>query len=110
MNMIQMMQQAQKMQKKLKETQDALENELITVASAQNAVEVVCNGKGQIKSLKLKPEAINPENPQSVDTDTLEMLEDLLTETLKNAQAQAHSQMESKLKAVTGGINIPGLF
>ncbi len=110
MNMMQMMQQAQKMQKKLKEVQDELSNVEVTAQAANGAVEVVCNGQGKFKSIKLKAEALNPENPESVDTDALEMLEDLIIEAMKSASTKASSEMESKMKAVTGGINIPGLF
>lgn len=110
MNMIQMMQQAQKMQKKFKETQDELANIEITGQSASGAVEVICNGQGKFKSIKLKPEAINPENPESVDSDALEMLEDLIIEAITSATDKANAQMEAKMKAITGGISIPGLF
>ena len=110
MNMMQVMQQAQKMQKKIKETQTELENSEIISSAANGAVEVTLNGQGKFKSIKLKPEAINPENPASVDSDTVEMLEDILTEALKDATEKATVQMEAKMKSITGGINIPGLF
>lgn len=110
MNMMQVMQQAQKMQKKIKETQDELEKAEITASAGNGAVTVTLNGQGKFKSIKLTPSAINPENPQEVEAETVEMLEDLLTEALNSASTQASSQMESKMKAITGGINIPGLF
>lgn len=110
MNMMQVMQQAQKMQKKFKETQAELENLEIVSTSGNGAVTATLTGQGKFKSIKLKPEAINPENPASVDADTVEMLEDLLTQALKDATQKANSQMESKMKAITGGISIPGLF
>ena len=98
------------MQKKFKETQDELANIEITGQSASGAGEVICNGQGKFKSIKLKPEAINPENPESVDNDTLEMLEDLIIEAITSATDKANAQMEAKMKAITGGISIPGLF
>ena len=110
MNMIQMMQQAQKMQKKLKETQDELAQIEVNGMSAGGAVEVTFNGQGKFKSIKLKPQALNPDNPESVDKDALEMLEDLIIEAMTNATDKANAQMEAKMKAITGGINIPGLF
>lgn len=110
MNMMQMMQQAQKMQKKLKETQDELSNVEVYGQSAGGAVEVKFNGQGKFQSIKIKPEAINAANPETVDSDTLETLEDLIIEAMKNATNQANLQMEAKMKAITGGINIPGLF
>ena len=110
MNMIQMMQQAQKMQKKLKEVQDELANTEISGKSAGGAVEVILNGQSKFKAIKLSKAAINSENPDSVDDETLEMLEDLITQAMNNASDAAQSTMETKMKAVTGGINIPGLF
>ena len=110
MNMMQVMQQAQKMQKKFKEAQDELEKSEIITKSANGAVEVVLTGQGKFKAIKLKPEAINPDNPQSVDIDNVEMLEDLLTQAFLDATKKASNQMETKMKAITGGISIPGLF
>ena len=110
MNMIQIMQQAQKMQKKVKEIQEELEKTEITGSSNGDAVEVTLNGQGKFKKIKLSKSAINPENPDSVDDETLEMLEDLITEAMNKASAESSKVAENRLKAVTGGINIPGLF
>jgi len=110
MDMMKMMKQAQTLQKRLKDTQDELADIEITAESAGGAVKVVCDGQGRFKSIKLKAEAINPENPSSVDADTVEMLEDVITTAISQASKQAVEQMETKMKALTGGINIPGLF
>lgn len=110
MNMMQMMKQAQGLQKKLKETQDELSKLEITGESAGGAVKVTCDGQGRFKSIKLTPEAINPENPSSIDTDAVEMLEDIITTAITQASKKATDEMEAKMKSITGGINIPGLF
>jgi len=110
MNMIQMMQQAQKMQKRLKEVQDELSNTEVTGKANGGAVEVKMNGQIKFKSIKLTKAAINPENPEAVDDETIELLEDLITQAVSNATAEAQSLMENKMKSVTGGISIPGLF
>ncbi len=110
MNMMQVMQQAQKMQKKFKETQSELEKAEVVSSSGNGAVTATLNGQGKFKSIKLTPAAINPTNPESVDKDTVEMLEDLITEAMMDATNKATSQMESKMKSITGGISIPGLF
>ena len=110
MNVMQMMQNMQKMQKKLQEAQGELEKVEVTAQSAGNAIEVVFTGQARFKSIKIKPEAINPDDPKSVDSETLEMLEDLITEAIVNATTKANEQMETKMKALTGGISIPGLF
>ena len=110
MNIAQMMKQAQQMQKKLQETQNELANTEFSSESGNGAVSVICDGQGKFKSIKLTKSALNPENLDSVDTDTVEMLEDLITTAINNATAQATKEMQSKMKSLTGGINIPGLF
>lgn len=109
MNIMQMMKQAQSLQQKLKDTQAELARTEITGEAASGAVVVTCDGQGKFKSIKLKPEAINAENPSSVDADTIEMLEDIISSAIQQASDKAAKEMESKMKAVTGGINIPGL-
>lgn len=110
MDMMKMMKQAQGLQKRLKDTQDELANIEVTAESAGGSVKVVCDGQGRFKSIKLRADAINPENPSSVDADTIEMLEDVISTAITQASKQAVEQMEAKMKALTGGINIPGLF
>jgi len=107
---MQMMKQAQSLQKKLKDTQEELSKLEITGESAGGTVKVICDGQGKFKSIKLSAEAINPENPSSVDTDSVEMLEDIITSAILQASEKATTQMEEKMKSVTGGLNIPGLF
>ena len=76
MNMMQMMQKAQSIQKKLQETQAELAQ--AEYESSTGGVVAVCDGQGKFKSIKISKEAINPENPESVDDDTIEMFALLL--------------------------------
>ncbi len=110
MNMMNMMKQAQNIQKRLKDTQDELNAMEITGESGNGSVKIICDGKGIFKSIKLTAEAINPDNPASVSEDTIEMLEDLITAAINQTTEKAHKVMEEKMKAVTGGVSIPGLF
>ncbi len=110
MDIMGMMKKAQTIQKKLQEAQEELSNEEITVEVQNGAIKVTLDGKAQFKSIKLSKEAINSENPDSVDEDSVEMLEDLITTAIKQATEQATSKMEAKMKSITGGISIPGLF
>ena len=105
-----MMKQAQQMQKRLQEAQTELANTEFTAISGNGAVTVVCDGQGKFKSIKLTKSALNPENPDAVDMDSVEMLEDLIATAMNQATTQATSEMQTKMKALTGGINIPGLF
>ncbi|HBG49581.1 MAG TPA: YbaB/EbfC family nucleoid-associated protein [Cyanobacteria bacterium UBA9971] len=109
-NIQQMMKQAQQMQKKMEETQDELKNIQITSESGGGVVSVVFNGKNEFISIKIKPEAINPDNPENVDADTVEMLEDLIAGALKDANKKVAEMAEAKMGSITGGMNIPGLF
>ena len=110
MNIAQMMKQAQFMQNKLQEAQTELENTEFSAEAGNGSVKVVCDGQGYFKSIKLQKEALNPENPSSIDDDTVEMLEDLISTAMKQALSQANTAKEAKMKSLTGGINIPGLF
>jgi DNA-binding YbaB/EbfC family protein len=109
MNMMNMMKQAQNIQKKLVDAQNELTNMSIEGTAGNGSVKVVCDGKGQFKSIKLSAEAINPENPSTVSSDDIEMLEDLIASAMKTAIDTSKSEMEAKMKSVTGGVNIPGL-
>lgn len=107
--MMNMMKQAQNIQKKLVDAQNELTNMSIEGTAGNGSVKVVCDGKGQFKSIKLSAEAINPENPSTVSRDDIEMLEDLIASAMKTAIDTSKSEMEAKMKSVTGGVNIPGL-
>ncbi len=109
MDIMKMMKQAQGLQQKLKDTQEELSRTEVTGESAGGAVKVIVDGQGRFKSIKLSPEAINPENPSSIDADTVEMLEDVITTAITQASKKATDEMETKMKSLTGGLNIPGM-
>lgn len=110
MNIMQMMKQAQNLQKKLKDTQDELAKIDVVGEAGSGAVKVTCDGQGKFKSIKLTAEALNPEAPETVDPEVVEMVEDLVTTAILKASMDATKLMEEKMKSVTGGLNIPGLF
>ena len=110
-NMQQLMKQAQAIQKKAEDMQNELKNTIIEAQSGGGVINVSVNGKGEFVSIKIKPEAINPENPSAVDNDTIETLEDLITSAMKDATTKANAIAEEKTKAITGGLNfrLPGM-
>lgn len=110
MDLMNIMKQVQNVQKKAGIMQEELANLELTGESAGGAVTVVCDGQGRFKSIKIKPEAINPENPSSVDSETIEMLEDVITQAIKQANEKASAEMEKRMTQITGGLKIPGLF
>lgn len=103
MNIMQIMKQAQTVQAKLKASQEELAGMEITGESAGGAVKVVCDGQGKFKSIKLNASEL------SISNDTAEELEDLITVAINHASEKASKEMESKMKAATGGMSIPGL-
>ncbi len=101
MNIMQMMKQAQNLQTKMKATQEELANIEVSGEAGSGAVTVTFDGQGKFKAIKLSSEATG------LDTETLE---DVITTAMNQAGAKASKIMEEKMKALTGGINIPGLF
>ena len=108
LNLGNLMKQVQNVQKKAAEAQEELAN--LEVTGESGGVKVVCDGQGKFKSITISPEAINPENPESVDKDVIETLEDVISTAMKQASEKASKEMEEKMKKVTGGIKVPGLF
>ena len=101
-NMNSMMKQVQKMQQQMEAAQREIEEKEIESTSGGGAVNVVVTGKKVLKSLKIDPEV--------VDKDDVEMLEDLIVAAINEAFRKADEASEQEMKKVTGGINIPGLF
>lgn len=111
MNFASMIKQAQQVQKRLQEAQKELTAAEISAEAGNGAVKVVCDGNAKFKSIKLSKQAINAEHPETVDDETVEMLEDLITTAMKQAVKDAESKMQDKMKGIVpAGVNIPGLF
>lgn len=101
-NMNQMIRQAQKMQEDMATLQSDLEAREYFATSGGGVVSVTVDGKHLIKSIKINPDAIDPE-----DT---EMLEDLVTVAVNEAISNAIKTAEEEMGAITGGLNLPGMF
>lgn len=101
-NMNQMIKQAQKMQDQITELQEDIEEREFSATAGGGAVEVVLTGKKTIKSLKLQPEV--------VDKDDIEMLQDLIISAFNEAVANVESTTETEMSKITGGVSLPGLF
>lgn len=108
-NMQKMMQQVQKMQQQANKLQEELDAMTLTGSAGGGIVQVDVTGQTKFKAIRIKPEAINPENPSSVSQDTIEMLEDLITSAIKEANQQAGKIAKEKMNAITAGLNIPGI-
>ncbi len=101
-NMNQMLKQAQKMQEDMTNLQADLELREYTATSGGGMIEVTVDGKHLIKSVKINPEIIDPEDN--------EMLEDLITVAVNEAIGNAIKTSEEEMGAITGGLNLPGMF
>lgn len=108
MNFANMMKQAQQMQKKLQDIHAELAS--TEVIGETSGVKAIVDGNGLFKSIKLTKEVINPENPASIDDDTIETLEDLISTAVNKAVDEALQKREEKTLKITNGIKIPGLF
>ncbi|MGL5615930.1 MAG: YbaB/EbfC family nucleoid-associated protein [Sarcina sp.] len=100
-NMQNLMKQAQQMQKQMQKTQEELESKEYE-GSAGGVVTARVNGKKEILSLNIKPEAVDP--------DDVEMLEDLILTAINSAMKSVEEETSDKMGKLTGGLNIPGLF
>ncbi|MGN1051731.1 MAG: YbaB/EbfC family nucleoid-associated protein [Acutalibacteraceae bacterium] len=101
-NMQQLARQAQKMQEQMEETTLALEEKEYSATSGGGAVKVVCTGKMEVKSIEIEKEVIDPEDS--------EMLCDLVMAAVNESLRNATKDKEDAMGAISGGLNIPGLF
>lgn len=96
-----MMLKIQKMQEEMARVQQEVEEAEYSASSGGGAVEVTVSGKHEVLSVKIQPDVVDPED--------VEMLEDLLIASLNEAIRKANDTMEREMGKVTGGLNIPGL-
>ena len=101
-NMNQMIKQAQKMQEDMLKAQAEIEEKTLEASAGGGAVTVTINGKKELLSVKISPDAVDP--------DDVETLEDLILSAVNEAMRQADELTAGTMSKVTGGMNIPGLF
>ena len=96
-----MMRQVQKMQDAIREKQAELEAKEYTGTASGEMVTVTMTGKHEITAVKIKPEAVDP--------DDIEMLEDLVAAAVNSATAAVDKEADEEMAKMTGGMTIPGL-
>ncbi len=96
-----MLQQAQQVTGKLQEVQDALAQLTLTGSAGGGMVTAVVDGKGNVKRISIEPSVANPAD--------VEMLEDLVTVAVQEAQKKAREAAEEEMKKVAGGLGLGGL-
>ncbi len=97
-----MMAQVRKMQQEMARVQEELANTIVEGSAGGGAVSVAVNGDFKVTKVTLKPEAVDP--------DDIETLEDLVVVALNDALGKVQSLSSSKMGALTGGMRIPGLM
>lgn len=100
-NMQGMMKQMQKLQKQMAQAQEELNQTEYTGTSQSDLVQVTVNGKRQVVNVTIQPDAIDP--------DDVELLQDLVLMATNNALAKAEKANEQTMGQFTRGLNIPGL-
>lgn len=98
MNMNNLMKQAQKMQKQMQEKQEELAERTLEMTSGGGAVKVVITGKKEIKELKLNPDVVDPED--------VEMLEDLIMSAVNEAIRQVEEMHNNEMGKMSGGMGL----
>lgn len=101
-NLGQMLKQAQEMQQRMAEAQEALEALEVEGAAGGGMVTARLNGKGDLKAVKIDPSLFNAED--------VEVVEDLIVAAVGEARIKAREQMEEKMKEITGGMPLPDGF
>ena len=96
MNMIK---QAQKMQQDMQKMQEELENKEYTAQAGGGVISATVSGKHELKSLAIDPEAVDPED--------VEMLQDLIVAAVNEAMRTASSDAAASMGQLTGGLNLP---
>ncbi len=97
-----MMKQAQQMQQKMMRIQEEMEQREVEASAGGGMVTAVVNGKQQVLSIKI--------DPGVVDSDDVEMLQDLIMVAINDAIGRSQEMMQQEMAKLTGGMNIPGLF
>jgi DNA-binding YbaB/EbfC family protein len=99
MNLKKMMQQAQKMQEQMMQAQEQLSQRTVTATAGGGKVTVVANGAGDVLSIKIAPEVVDPQD--------VEMLEELVLAGVKKAVEEGKQLAQSEMGKLTGGLNLP---
>jgi len=98
----QMMKQAQEMQAKVLRVQKEVETQTVEAEAGGGMVKVKANGKQRILEIMIDPEVVNP--------DDIEMLQDLVTAAINKALENAQEMIAEAMSKVTGNLKIPGLM
>lgn len=97
-----MQQKIQQMQEQMTAAQEAVEAQVFTASVGGGVVEAKVNGKKEVQSISIKPEAVDPED--------VEMLQDLVVAAVNEAMRKADADAATSMQKLTGGLNLGGLL
>lgn len=96
-----MLQRVQKMQADMQKAQADLQARIFEAAAGGGAIKVTVSGKKELQSVTI--------DPQVVDPDDVEMLQDLILAAVNEAMHQVDTVTEEEMSKVTGGLKLPGM-
>ena len=102
MNQAAMMRQVQKMQQEAIRMQEEMENKTYDATAGGGMVKATVNGKHEVVSLSINPEAVDP--------DDVEMLQDMVIAAVNEAMRAADTDSANNMSRLAGGMNLGGLF
>ena len=102
MNQAAMMKQVQKMQQDMIRAQEELEKKTYTAAAGGGMVKAVVSGKNEVVGLEINPEAVDP--------DEVEMLQDMVIAAVNEALRAAETDKTNNMSRMAGGLNLGGMF
>ena len=97
-----LLKQAHQMHTKITELQEEMAGKTVEASSGGGMVSIVMNGKQEVLSIRIDPEVVNREE--------IEMLQDLIAAAMNEAIRKSHEMMTEEMKKITGGLSIPGLL
>ena len=102
MNQAAVMRQAQKMQQEMLRMQEEMETKTYSATAGGGMVTATVNGKHELYGLEINPEAVDP--------DDVEMLQDMILAAVNEAMRTADAEAANNMSRLTGGMNLGGLF
>ena len=102
MNQAAMMKQVQKMQQDMMRMQEEMEAKSYTATAGGGMVKAEVSGKNELVNLQINPEAVDP--------DDVEMLQDMVIAAVNEALRAAESDKSANMSRMAGGLNLGGLF
>ena len=97
-----MLQQLQETQAQMAKVQEQLAQRTVEATAGGGMVKVTANGRQEVLAVKIDPQVVDPED--------IEMLEDLIVAALNEARGRIEEMVAEEMGRVTGGLSLPGLF